>query len=182
MMKHIAVGCVLLSAVASQAQVAFDTFGTGNSTGGSGWGFGDLDDTRIASQFTSASTGTLSAITMRLQRSSTPANATITIFQDSGNNIGAAMARFSVRVSTGGLVTIRSSNPNNQLIAGRKYWLEVKTTVAGSGLYSGWSWNNRTIRGLIKFGKAAGQKPSYAVGNGVLPAFRVEVARPRLIP
>ncbi len=165
--------------MSSQALVAFDTFGPGDSTKSFGWGFGDIRDARIASQFTSTVSGTLDSFVLKLQRSTTPANATISLFQDSGNDIGVLMTDFTTLVSAGGVTTFTNSNPSIQLVAGNKYWIEAKTTAEGNSLYSGWSNNNQGVNGLIKFGAVRGTfsnpTSTYKVGPAELPAFRVNV-------
>ena len=179
MNKLISLLCFSLAAVTSQAVVAYNTFGPENSTKSFGWGFGDIRDARIASQFTPSVTGTLTTIEMRLQASSTPATATISLFKDSGDDIGALIAEFSSDLTTGGLKTLTNSNPSIELVAGTKYWIEAKST-AGSGLYSGWYINNQGVTGLIKFGSVAGTlanpTSTYKVGPAELTAFRVNVA------
>lgn len=165
--------CLLLTAMSSQAVVVFNTFGNGDSTKTFGYGFGDVQDTRIATQFTPTETGTLDTVVIKLLPSATAANATISLFEDSGNDIGSLMTIFTTLVSSGGLTTFTNSNSNIQLNAGNKYWIEAKTTVIGSGLYSGWYTNNQGVIGLNKFGNLSGSKPNYQVGTAEVPALRV---------
>lgn len=179
MNKLISILCFSLAAISSQAVVAFNTFGPENSSKSFGWGFGDIRDARIASQFTSSVTGTLTTIDLMLQKSTTPGVATISLFQDSGNDIGTLLGVFSADVTAAGVKTLSNSNPSLELVAANKYWIEAKST-AGSGLYSGWSLNNQGVNGLIKFGNVEGSlgnpTSTYKVGPAELPAFRVSVA------
>lgn len=179
MNKLISILCFSLAAISSQAVVAFNTFGPENSAKSFGWGFGDIRDARIASQFTSSVTGTLTTIDLMLQRSTTPGIATISLFQDSGNDIGTLLGVFSADVTSAGVKTLTNSNPSLELVAGNKYWIEAKST-AGSNLYSGWYINNQGVNGLIKFGSVEGSlgnpTSTYKVGPAELPAFRVNVA------
>lgn len=179
MKKAILLLCLSLAAISSQAVVAFNTFGPGDSTKTFGWGFGDLRDTRIANQFTSSVTGQLNTIELKLLRSSGGNGiATVSLFQDSGNDIGALMREYTVNVTSAGIKTITNSDPSLQLVAGGKYWIETKA-AAGSGVYSGWYINNQTITGLQKFGAVLGTSANptstYNVGSAELGAFRVDV-------
>lgn len=181
MKKTITLICFSLAAVSSQAVVTFNTFGPGDTTKSFGWGFGDIRDARIASQFTPTVSGTFESLTMKLLPSTTPANATISLFEDAGNDIGLLKTSFVSLIGPGGLTVFTNSNPSIQLTAGNKYWIEAKTTAAGSNLYSGWSVNNQGIRGITKFGAVLGSfsnpTSTYTVGsNAELPAFRVTVA------
>lgn len=181
MKKTITMICFSLAAVSSQAVVTFNTFGSGNSTKNFGWGFGDIRDARVATQFTPTVSGTLESIVLAVQRSTTPANATISLFEDSGNDIGALMTSFVTLVGPGGITTFTSSNPALKLTAGNKYWVEAKTTTAGSDLYSGLLINNQGIRGFNKIGAVLGTASNptstYTVSSaGEVPALRVTVA------
>lgn len=180
MKKQIALLCFSLAAVSSQATIVFNTFGPGDSTLVQGWGFGDLFDTRVASQFTSSGTGTLDVIKIKLQASGGSGISTISLFEDSGNDIGSLMATYTVDVTTAGVKTITNTDPSIELVAGGKYWLEAKSAV-GSGVYSGWNQNNQSIRGFLKFGAVLGNAnnptSTYNVGNNaILPGFSVEVS------
>jgi hypothetical protein len=176
MKKEMALICFSLAAASSHAIVTFSTFGPGDTAGPVGWGFGDLSDTRAASQFTSSHTGSLDFIKMRVQAGGGNGIGTVSLFRDSGNDIGALMSVFTVDVTDGGLKTITNLNPNIQLVQGQKYWIEAKTPI-GSGVYSGWNQNNQSIRGLLKFGAVNGSAGNtYNVGsNAILPAFSVGV-------
>lgn len=103
MKKTIAMICFSLAAVSSQAVVTFNTFGPGDTTRTFGWGFGDIRDTRFATQFSPTVSGTLESIVLAVQRSTTPANATISLFEDSGNDIGTLMTSFVTFVGPGGI-------------------------------------------------------------------------------
>jgi hypothetical protein len=172
MKKQFASVCLLILAISSQAQIAFNTFGPGDATKAFGWGFGDIRDARAASQFTSMESGTLSDIVLKLQGSSTAASATISLFHDSGNDIGTLLTNFTTVISTGGMTTFTNTDPNVKLISGNKYWIEAKTTTVGSGLYSGWFVNSQGIKGPFKFGNVGGTSlnpnSTYNVGNAFL--------------
>lgn len=180
MKKQIALLCFSLAAVSSQATVVFNTFGPGDSTSSSGWGYGDLFDTRVASQFTSSESGTLDVIKVKLLAGGGTGVSTISLFEDSGNDIGTLMASFTVDVTTAGVKTITNTDPSLELVAGGKYWLEAKSAV-GSNVYGGWNINNQNIRGFLKFGAVLGNASNptstYTVGNNaLLPGFSVEVS------
>jgi hypothetical protein len=121
----------------------------------------------------------LTSFEMKLLQSSTATDATISLYQDAGDDIGTLMASYTTLVSAAGIRTFANTNPSIQLMAGSKYWIEARTTVEGSGLYSGWNNNNQNVRGLIKFGAVRGTSTNpastYTVGSGELPAFRVNV-------
>lgn len=184
MIRTVSLLCISLAATYSQAIVAFDTFAPGNAANVAGWGFGDIRDSRIASQFSPTQSGTLTSMELALLRSATPAEATISLFEDSGNDIGALLTQFTTTISEAGIFTFTNTDPAIVLTAGNKYWIEAKTTTQGSGLYSGWRWNNIGATGLMKFGAVLGTTSNptstYVVTNtpGRLPAFRVNVAQP----
>lgn len=184
MKKTITLLCFSVAAVTSHAQVAFDTFGAGNSSLSFGWGFGDIRDTRFATQFTAAQSGQLTSIELALQASATAAGATFSVFNDASDDIGSLVTVFTPVISTAGLYTLTNSNPSIQLTAGDKYWIEAKTSVLGSSLYSGWRQNNQSIFGRTKFGQVLGSSASnttstYTISTSSrLPAFRVNVAQP----
>lgn len=165
-------------AVSSQATIVFSSFGPGDSAKNNSWGFGDLHDARIASQFTSSAAGSLDVIKLSLRTSTGTKIGKISLYEDSGNDIGALLGSFEVDLTTTGVKTIKNSNPSIMLLAGSKYWLEASSAI-GSGVYSGWNINDQNMNGLIKFGAVNGtsQNPTstYKVGNGALTAFSVQV-------
>ncbi len=173
--------CLSLVVASSQAYLAFNTFGAGESAKVQGWGFGDIKDTRIAAQFTASKTGVLNFIKMKMQKSGDGKRhfATISLFEDNGNDIGTLMATFTVDLRTAGVKTFTNNDRGVRLIGGRKYWIEAKA-AAGSTVYSGWNENDQGRTGLIKFGQVEAKPNStYRVGGGALPAFSVDViARP----
>jgi hypothetical protein len=176
MKKTLVLISLWLMVVSSQAVVAFNSFGPGDASKTFGWGFGDVKDTRIASQFTAMVSGTLTSLDLKLLGSGTPGTVRVSLFEDAGNDTGSLMTVLTTRASSAGIKVVTNSDPNIRLVAGRKYWIEMKSD-AGSGVYSGWYINNQNIRGSIKFG-AVGQG-SYKVGsNSEIPAFRVNVSVP----
>ncbi len=168
---------LLFAAMSSQAAVvAFTTHGPAFSAKTQGWGYGDIKDTRIASQFTSSISGALHSIALNLQSGSGTKLAAVSLFKDSGNDIGSLLAIFQADVSTGGLKILNNSNPDLQLVSGEKYWIEASAAI-GSGMYGAWNENNQGIRGYLKFGQV-NQTPTstYSItSNGSLPAFTVNV-------
>lgn len=177
MKKPISLLCLCLVVASSQAFLVFNTFGTGESAKVFGWGFGDIKDTRAAAQFTASKTGVLNFIKMKLLRSGDGKRnfATISLFEDNGNDIGTLKATFTADLRTAGVKTFMNNDRRVRLIGGRKYWIEAKS-AAGSGVYSGWSQNDQGRTGLIKFGQLEAEPSStYRVGEGTLPAFSVDV-------
>ncbi len=168
---------LFFAAMTSQAVVvAFSTHGPAFSAKTQGWGYGDIKDTRIASQFSPSISGALHSIALSLQSGSGTKVTKVSLFKDSGNDIGSLLAIFEADVSTGGLKTLNNSNPDLQLVSGEKYWIESSAAI-GSGMYGAWNENNQGIRGFMKFGQV-NQTPNstYNVGpNGSLPAFTVNV-------
>ena len=178
MKKTITLVCFSLAAVSSQAVVTFNTFGTGNSMQSTGWGFGDIHDTRVASQFMPTVSGTLTSLELGLRRTTIAADARISFFEDAGNDFGPLLTIFSARVSSAGIYTFSNPDASIKLVAGKKYWIEAKSDV-GSGMYTGINWNDQGVRGFIKFGNMTGGpggSSTYRVAdNSLLPAFRVNV-------
>lgn len=173
--------CLALVVASSQAYLIFNTFGPGESAKNWGLGFGDIKDTRVAAQFTASKTGVLNFIKLSMQKSGNGKShfATISLFEDNGNDIGSLMTTFTIDLRSAGVKTVMNHDRRVRLISGRKYWIEAKA-AAGSQVYAGWNTNNQGQRGLVKFGQVEDKPNStYKVGSGELPAFSVDVtARP----
>lgn len=173
MKRCIALLCFPLAVASCQATVTFSTFGPDDSALSFGYGFGDILDTRIANQFTSSHTGSLDFIKLRTQASA--GNGIISLYRDSGDDIGGLMAQFTVDLTTAGVKTLTNTDPSIQLVSGEKYWIECSSAI-GSGVYSGWLRNNQSINGRIKFGQInASPSSTYTAGSGALSAFSVNV-------
>jgi len=142
-MKAIACGILAASlTVSAVADVAYSTFGPGDSYTTSGWGIGGTDQQVIAFQFTSAATGVLASVEFAYF---TLASGTLNVelFEDSSDTKGSQMIAWGVNPS-GPVTTLYNPFPSVALTAGNKYWLQV-SGVTSTGASGGWNINNQSL-------------------------------------
>lgn len=175
MHKFIPVLCLSIASVFSHATVTFNTFGPGNTSKAFGWGFGDLrQETRLSAQFTPTVSGALTTLELKLLKSTTAGNVKVSVFKDSGNDLGSVVTTVDIVVSAAGIYTVTNTKPGAHLFAGQKYWIETRAMI-GSSVYSGWNTNNQGVSGPIKFGTVTTDGTYGSGGVAELPAFRVNV-------
>lgn len=168
------ISLALLTTAVASADVSFSTFGSGDSfnsgigytisTSASVLGF----DAAMGQQFTSATSGDLSAISVATFLASGSGDITLGIYADDGaDHMGAALGSWNVSV-TSPLASISTFSvaPGLGLSAGQKYWLGMS---ASNDTWAGWCFSDPVATGLLQ--------PNFnspSVFPGTLSAFRVE--------
>ncbi len=178
-MKFITCGGIAVClAVSAHAQVAYSSFGAGDSYQANAiWVLGGSSEQIVAFQFESATTGVLSTIEYGFSNG-TAGDVTVTLFEDSSDEKGAALASWtrSEPDSSSPIPSIRSiSNTNSavSLTAGSKYWLQL---APGSGSFSGgWNINDQNISNRVFVSQSGSgfyfnqRVGAYRVTTGVVP-------------
>ncbi len=142
-MKAIACGVLAASlAVSAVADVAYSSFGPGDSYTNSGWSIGGNTSQVIAFQFTSAATGVLASVEFAYF---TLASGTLNVelFEDSSDTKGNQMIAWGT-TPTGPVTTLYNPFPTVSLTSGNKYWLQV-SGVASTGASGGWNINDQNL-------------------------------------
>ncbi len=175
-MKMFACGVVAASlAVSAFADVAFSTFGPGDSyipTGG--YIVGGNQDLILGAQFTAQVSGTLLSVEFA---TTTRAAGSISILlrEDESNEAGPIIMDHTVAAPPVGdpakIVKLSNSLTFITLTAGRKYWIEARGI--GTGLDSLWHFSNQSGLGRTSSEGAAFNK--FYQDDQIMPAFRVNV-------
>lgn len=142
-MKAIACGVLAASlAVSAFADVAYSSFGPGDSFTTSGWGIGGTTEQVIAFQFTSAATGVLASVEFAYFTLA-PGTLNVQLFEDSSDTKGSQMIAWGV-TPTGPITTLTNPFPTVSLTSGNKYWLQV-SGVTSTGVDGGWNINDQGL-------------------------------------
>jgi len=170
-MKLFACGVIAASfAVSAFADVAYSSFGPGDSYATAALGFyiGGGDPQRVAVQFTSATTGVLGSVEFATQ-TILSGDINVLLFTDNFDEVGTQMIAWGETLTAGPSVisTLTNPFPSVTLTAGSKYWLELRPVT--SGMWAVWNENNQ---GLANWAFAANSTGgNYTMINA--PAFRV---------
>lgn len=157
-------------AVSALADVAYSSFGSGDSYDAAALGFdiGGGDSQRVAVQFTSATTGVLDSVEFAT-RTITSGDINVLLFTDNFDEVGSQMLAWGETLTAGPSVISKLTNPFPSVVltAGSKYWLELRPVTGG--MWAVWNENNQ---GLASWAFAeTSQGSGYATINA--PAFRV---------
>ncbi len=163
-------------AVSVQAQVAYSSFGSGDSyRTGSIWVVGAGVDQIAAFQFESATTGIVSTIDFAFS-SDNSGDITATLFEDSSNEKGAVVGSWTKAVPGGYAASVQSitnSNSAISLTAGSKYWLQLETPT--TNLYGGWYFNDLNLSSRMFLSQSGNgfyltnRAAAYRVSTSVVP-------------
>ncbi len=176
-MKLLACGVLTASlAVSAFADVAYSSFGPGNSYDESALGFdiGGGDPQRVAVQFTSASTGVLASVEFAT-RTITSGDINVLLFTDNFDAVGDQMIAWGETLTAGPSVisTLTNPFPSVTLTAGSKYWLELRPV--SSGMWAVWNENNQGLASWAFAANSSGgnyttiNAPAFRVNTGVVP-------------
>ena len=166
----------LCAAAFGHADVAFDSFGPGNTydpnagytIGTSTSSFGYQSG---AMQFTSLATGSLLSVTVPVRRSSGSGELKVGFYADNGNDVGAELASWMITVS-GQSVNTLAAPAGISIVTGARYW--VGLIAQGT---SSLAWNNTqpsvSGRYAVNFdtqdGTVSGQQSTFRVETQPVP-------------
>lgn len=143
----------LLAAAAANADLAFSSYGPGNSFNTTGWTISTLAsplnfNVYMAEQFTSATTGELSALSFGYYHYY-GGNLTVGIYADNGNNqVGATLGTWDVSATTdGGAICNVPVSAGINLAAGQKYWVGL---IPHDDTWIMWGWRSDWGGGLLQ--------------------------------
>jgi hypothetical protein len=164
-----------LGAALAHADVAFNNLGAGNSFNELYvWGISGPNSTNgsdnFAFQFTSATSGHISWISLGTCVFTTPGTLNIGIYSDAGNTLGSLIDSASLALtSQSSLLYTLPTATGAALVTGQKYWFALSTP---DDAYLGWNINSIGMKSLSAF-RFDSPTPYYE-NNTTMGAFRVE--------
>lgn len=176
-MKILLCGLAAVSlAVSAHSQVAYSSFGTGDSyQTNSIWVIGGNVQQITAFQFESATTGVLSTIEYAFSLGSA-GDVQVTLFEDSSDEKGAILGSWTQTEPDGFTSSIKSITNTNSgigLTAGSKYWLQLAPGT--STLAGGWNINDQNLSGRLYLNQSGSgfyfsqRVGAYRVSTSVVP-------------
>jgi hypothetical protein len=165
----------LLTAAVASADLSFSTFGPGDTYNtGTGWTICTPAsvlsfDSHMAQQFTSATTGDVTAISFASFLASGSGDVTLGLYADDGtDHVGAPLGTWNLvaAFNPAGILTT-SIAPGIGISSGQKYWVGL---VGANDSWLGWNWNSTGATGLIQ----SNYLTSSGTASDTLSGFRVE--------
>jgi len=168
------ISLALLTAAMASADVSFSTFGAGDSfNGGLGYGISTPTsglglDSFLGQQFTSATSGDLSAISVATFLVNGSGDITLGIYADDGTgHMGVPLGTWNVNTpASPSAISTFSIAPGISLSAGQKYWLGMS---GNNDTWAAWLFNDHGATGLL-----APNFSGPSTFSGTLSAFRIE--------